>query len=104
MQSIGFDLQCIYISNKEITWNKEKEELLLKSRNIDLNKVSMLIKEHKYLVGPVPNQAEHPGQNMFIVKLDDYVVCAPFVINEDSIFIKTAFPSRMFQKQCKDLL
>lgn len=41
---------------------------------------------------------------MFIVKLDDYIVCAPFVINEDSIFIKTAFHSRGLNKIYKDIL
>jgi len=65
----------------------------------------MLIREDRFRMEMVPSQENHSGQRMFIVKLDGYTCCVPFVkMDNGDIFIKTAFQSRVYHKKYKDLL
>ena len=95
----------MYIETKEIKWSEEKAEILLRTRGIDLNKIKELIRQGRFQMEMVPNQEAHEGQRMYVVALDGYVCCVPFVeTDRGEIFIKTAFQSRVFQKKYKDLL
>lgn len=38
----------------------------------------------------------HPDQMMFIINIDNYAYCVPFVETRSEIFLKTIFPSRKF--------
>lgn len=90
---------------KKIEWNVDKAKFLLESRGIDLSKVESLIREDRFRMEMVPNQLDHGGQRMFIVSLDGYACCVPFVESEDgNIFVKTAFWSRIAQKKYRGLL
>ncbi len=41
-----------------------------------------------------------PHQRMFILDMDGYAFCVPYVIEEDgTLFLKTAYPSRKYTKQ-----
>ncbi len=42
-----------------------------------------------------------PNQWIFVVDIDEYVWVVPFVLEESgtSIFLKTSFPSRRFQRR-----
>jgi uncharacterized DUF497 family protein len=82
-----------------IEWNKEKAEWLLSERGIDIKRIEHAIKSGDYTTAIVPNQEDHPEQEMFLVELDDYIHCVPFVKNGDTIFIKTVFRSRKLQKR-----
>lgn len=79
-----------------IRWNDEKAEWLQKRRGIDVVEVARLIEKEKFVaIEKVPSQNNHPGQMMFVVLLDGYAHCVPFVIEDDgNVFIKTVFASR----------
>ena len=66
-------------------------------RNINIEEVVDIILEKKYL-----DILEHPkrkNQQIFIILYNDYIHAVPFIVDEaDNIIIKTAFPSRNFQK------
>ena len=85
-----------------VRWNEEKRAKILENRGIDLEDVATLIESGEFRIADSPNQEGHPGQKMFVVVIEDYAVCAPFVRDENGdFFLKTAFPSRMMQKQLK---
>jgi hypothetical protein len=72
---------------------------LKKERNIEFEKISILIEENKYIaVAEVPSRE---NQKMFILDYDDYIVCVPFVENEEEIFLKTAYRNRKINKRNK---
>lgn len=84
----------------EIKWNEEKAVKLLAERGIDLVDVADAILSGKFAIRPVENQERHPGQRMFVVVIDDYAVCAPFVDEPNGdIFLKTAFRSRKWNER-----
>ena len=81
----------------EIIYDKNKAEKLLRERNIDLAKVEKIL----MLDGPVEiisNKARQ-GQHVFLVKYDGYIHAVPFLVNSEGvIIIKTAYPSRKYNK------
>ena len=44
-----------------------------------------------------PNQQKHPGQRVLVVDLKGYAYCVPYVIEGDTWFLKTIYPSRRFK-------
>lgn len=76
-------------------WNEEKNDLLKKERGVSFVEIVthilhgdlLFVKEH-------PNQERYPGQQMFVVRMDDYVYLVPFVQEDNVAFLKTIFPSR----------
>lgn len=86
-----------------IRWNEEKAAWLQKERGIKMPEVAQIIKNEQFLaIEKVPSQDNHPGQMMFIILLNGYIYCAPFVIEETgNIFIKTVFPSRKLNAKYK---
>lgn len=80
-----------------ILWDEEKTRKLKASRKISFEEIAELLSQKKYRA-----VLEHPsrkGQMIFIVPLKGYIHAVPFVIDrEDNIILKTAFPSRKFQK------
>lgn len=65
-------------------------------RDIDLEQVASMIEEG--MVRRVHNVPHRPGQKMFVIEYDNYMICVPFVENEQEIFIKTAYKSRRLNK------
>jgi hypothetical protein len=89
-------------SMKTVNWNLEKAKLVKDTRNIDFDRIAVMIEEKEMLgVYDVPSRE---GQKMFVLDYDDYLVCVPFVENEREIFIKTAFRSRKLTKVGQDKL
>lgn len=84
---------------KLIRWNLDKANKLRIERNIELERIAVLISEKKFF--GVLDVSSRPGQQMFILDYEDYTVCVPFVESEREIFIKTAFRSRKINKQLK---
>jgi hypothetical protein len=46
-----------------------------------------------------PNKNKYKNQNIFVVKIYNYVWLIPFVENENEVFLKTIIPSRKATKQ-----
>ena len=46
-----------------------------------------------------PNKEKYANQYFYVLDIDDYVYLAPFVRQENKIFLKTLFPSRKHTKK-----
>lgn len=85
---------------KIVNWNLEKAQLIKETRDIDFNRIALMIEEKEFLgVADVPSRSD---QKMFILDYDDYIVCVPFVENDHEIFIKTAYKNRKINKLTKE--
>jgi hypothetical protein len=80
---------------KYFEWPIEKNIKLMSERNISFERVVWHI-ENGHILDIVdhPNMEKYPKQKMFILDIEDYVYCVPFVEVETSVFLKTIFPSR----------
>ena len=80
-----------------IYWEEDKNNKLLSERNISFDEISEIILQEKYLdIIENPNRED---QMIFIVNLNDYIYVVPFIIDEnENIILKTAYPSRKFNK------
>lgn len=84
---------------KQVRWNFEKAAQLKRERGLEFERVAVLIEENQYIaVVDVPSR---PGQKMFLLDYNEYIVCVPFVENEEEIFLKTAYKNRKINKQNK---
>lgn len=83
-------------------WDPEKNEWLKENRNISFEEIAFLLSEGAlWKRARHPNQDEYPNQEIFLIPIDNYIHFVPFVIDGDTIFLKTAFPHR---KATKDYL
>ena len=75
--------------------------LLVKQKHgVDMESVRQEILAGRFVTRMVNNQTDHNGQRMFLVLVDGYVLCAPFVEeNDGTYFLKTAFKSRLYQRR-----
>jgi uncharacterized DUF497 family protein len=85
---------------KNVDWNNEKNDWLKKERGVSFEMVKYYIENEEYLdIIDHPNKKEYPNQRIFVIDIDEYVYCVPFVENEAEIFLKTIFPSRALNKK-----
>jgi uncharacterized DUF497 family protein len=81
-----------------IGWDEEKSKKLKAERGVSLEEVATLILERRYVA--ILKHPKRPGQRLFIVPIQGYMHVVPFVIDADgNLVLKTAFPSRNFQKR-----
>ena len=79
---------------KYYDWNDGKNELLKKLRGVSFEQVVLaivsgdLIDRLKH-----PNPEKYPNQNVFLVKIDNYIYSVPFVEDDKKIFLKTIIPN-----------
>jgi len=85
---------------KEIRWNAEKNQKLITEREISFEIISSYIERGEIIeIFPHPNQKKYAGQQVFSIKIIDYVYLVPFVETESEIFLKTIIPSRQAKKK-----
>ena len=76
-------------------WDPEKNEWLKRERNISFEELALLLSAGcLWKTAEHPNQEKYPGQRVFLVPVNDYIYFVPCVIDDDAIFLKTAFPHR----------
>ena len=81
-----------------IIWDDEKNQKLQTERNISFDQISEIILRKKYL--DILENTSRPNQQIFVVKLNNYIYSVPFIIDSQSnIILKTAFPSRKLYKK-----
>lgn len=84
---------------KKILWNAEKAAALLNDpvrRNVGFEACVIALETGKLLdVAPNPS-SNHSTQRMFILNIDNYAYCVPFVETETEIFLNMVFPSRKY--------
>ena len=78
-------------------FDKTKNEILLSEREVSFEMVIEIIAEKGVLANiRHPNPEKYPNQFMFIVEMHNYTYCVPYVIDGDTIFLKTIFPNRNY--------
>ncbi len=85
---------------KSYAWDREKNDLLKKGRNISFEDVVLNIQlGNEVDIYDHPNQKRYSGQKISVIFIEGYAYLVPFVENEDKIFLKTIIPSRKATKQ-----
>jgi len=80
-------------------WNPEKNKWLKQERDISFEELALLISSRQvWKIMDHPNPKKYPNQRVFFVPVDGYIHLVPYVIDEDTIFLKTAIPSRKATK------
>jgi uncharacterized DUF497 family protein len=80
-----------------IYWDEDKNTRLITERGISFDEISELILREEYL--DILENPNKENQMIFIVRLKNYVYVVPFIIDEnDDMILKTAFPSRKFNR------
>lgn len=78
-------------------WNEEKNILLKEARNISFEDIVIAIKNEKIL--DFIESPTHENQSCFVVDFNGYAYIIPFVQkDENTIFLKTIYPSRKHTK------
>jgi uncharacterized DUF497 family protein len=85
---------------KHFNWNNEKNEKLRAERGVSFEETVLAIEQGQLLdILEHPNKEKYINQNIFVVKIYNYVWLIPFVENENEVFLKTIIPSRKATKQ-----
>jgi hypothetical protein len=82
---------------KDFVWSLEKAAWLEKQVGREGITFDRCIEEIRAdrLLDLLPNpSSNHPDQKMYVLNIDGYAVCVPFVESKSEIFLKTIFPSR----------
>ena len=79
-------------------FNAQKNELLFTTRGVTFYDAIEAIESKGILLNfQHPDQESHPDQHIFVVDIDGYAYCVPYVIQGDVWFLKTIYPSRKFK-------
>ncbi len=67
---------------------------------MDVSQIPMVCIEKGKLLDIIehPNQEKYKEQRCYVVDIENYVFIVPYVESEQSIFLKTIFPSRKYTK------
>jgi hypothetical protein len=80
-------------------WNPDKNEWLKKKRKISFEQILFhLSAGDVWKIADHPDQITYPGQKLYFVVVNDYIFIVPFVVEKESIFLKTIIPSRKATK------
>lgn len=91
-----------YKSVKYYDWNAVKNTKLLAERGFCFEDIVAAFDEDRLLDTILhPNQKRYPGQKIFIVEVNEYILLVPFVENDEKVFLKTIYPSRKFTMKYK---
>lgn len=84
-----------------INYNLEKNELLKATRGVCFEDIISAIKQKGLLADKKHPQAKFKHQRLYVVKIDDYIYAAPYVLNKKKrkFFFKTVYPSRILTKK-----
>jgi len=82
-------------------WNKEKNIVLKKTRDISFEQVVMHIEQGDLLdIIKHPNSEKYSHQKILVVLIKNYIFAIPFVEEDDNTrFLKTIIPSRKLTKK-----
>ena len=85
---------------KYIDWNDEKNEMLKKFRGVSFEQVELAIALGD-MVDRIkhPNPTKYPDQEVFLVKIENYIYSVPYVEDNEKIFLKTIIPNSKATKK-----
>jgi predicted nucleic acid-binding protein len=80
-------------------YDESKNIKLKEERGICFDDVITAINKGKILdIIPHHNMKQYSNQMILVIEIDDYVYLVPYLEKEDSLVLKTVFPSRKFTK------
>ncbi len=81
-------------------WNKEKNLLLKRERNLSFEQIVSHIESGDLLdIVEHPNREKFAHQKILTIKIEEYIISVPFVENGNERFLKTIIPSRKLTKK-----
>jgi hypothetical protein len=82
----------------EFAFDPEKNDLLRRERSVTFPMIIEAISEKGILLNfDHSNQEKYPRQKVLVVELDGYAYCVPYIVDGDTWFLKTIYPSRNFK-------
>lgn len=85
----------IMFEGKEFRYDALKDDLLKQQRGLGFEEVIDLItKGYGLAVRDHHNMRDYHHQKIIEIDVRGYVYCIPCVVSEDTVFLKTIFPSR----------
>jgi uncharacterized DUF497 family protein len=85
---------------KCLLWNNEKNEELKRTRGISFEEVGFHIQNGDILdIAEHHNNEKYKNQQIYIVKINNYVYLVPFVEEKEYDFLKTIIPSSKATKR-----
>lgn len=88
-------LKGIHLYFVKFDWDPEKNEWLKKERGISFEEIALLLGGGQLWKDALhPNPENYLNQRVFLVPVDDYIYFVPYVLEENTYFLKTAFPHR----------
>lgn len=82
---------------KKIRWNQEKSNWLREHKGrggVGFEECAVLI-EQQDILDIIQNPSENfPNQRAYVLNIDGYVYCIPYVEDDEGIFLKTLYPNR----------
>jgi uncharacterized membrane protein len=81
-------------------FNKSRNDKLLKERGVSFyDAIEPIIKNGILLNFEHPDKKRYPNQKVMVININDYAYCVPYVIDNDTWFLKTIYPSRKDTKK-----
>ena len=81
-------------------WSASKNETLKLRHGVGFEDVVVAFQEQRMLADTEhPNQDQSPHQRLAVVMINEYAYAVPYVMDGETRFLKTLFPSRKLQKQ-----
>ncbi len=78
-------------------FNEEKDKLLKAQRGFGFKTIINYIEKGNVVeVIKNPNKQKYPNQKMYLIKIKSQIVVVPYVEEDDSIFLKTIYPSQKY--------
>ena len=85
--------------SEPFAWNPAKSAELLKRHGVGFADVVIAYSE-KRVLSDIPHPSEKfAHQRMAVVLIGDYVYAVPYVMDGETRFLKTLFPSRKLQRR-----
>ena len=83
--------------------NHEKNAALKKRHGIGFEDVVVAFLERRLLSDiKHPNQDRYPNERIAVVAINEYIYAVPYILDGETRFLKTLYPSRKLQKQFFD--
>ena len=82
----------------EFAFDSRKNNVLISKRGVSFPMVMEAIAEKGILADFAhPKVEKYPNQRILVVELNGYAYCVPYVVEGDTWYLKTVYPSRRFK-------
>ena len=81
-----------------IRWNEDKGRWLVQTRGVTFDEIADKILAGDYI--DILENPARPGQDIVVMEIEGYTWVVPFVVEgDDTLLLKTAYPSRKFHRR-----